>query len=336
MRFTEILEIADSVKRTSHRVKNSGDMALAELGLRIARKVKKQRTVIHAKTIEKEYLWVLREKYFPILPQDKILPTITSMAGYDDSSDNPYSPVDSTTDIETPNGNGPDNNTETNNPEPPSGTYIIVVENLSNTIDITDDPNTIDNSTHQIDYEQIGDHEGGQHLSGYVPSDKNGNPIDKSGVTIATGIDLGQMSEKEINNLSIPEDLKDKLSDYVGVNGIELLREKPLIINEQEAILLDNAIQEKMSNALISSYNLDSAELKFTDLPPEIQNAIASVSYQYGDLATSCPKFWTYITEYRWSEAENELRNFGDKFHSRRELEANLFHKGIEKIESTK
>lgn len=86
MSFSEILEIADSVKRTSHRVKNSGDIALAELGLKFARKVKKQTTLKHAKTIEKEYLWVLKEKYFPIFPQDKILPTITSMAGYDAAS----------------------------------------------------------------------------------------------------------------------------------------------------------------------------------------------------------------------------------------------------------
>lgn len=133
MSFTEILEIADSVKRTSHRVKNSGDVALAELGLRVARKVKKQPTIIHAKTIEKEYLWILKEKYFPFLPQDKILPRITSMAGYDDSlPDNPNSTVEGTTDIETPNSNETDNNTETNNPEPPPGTYITVVENLAN------------------------------------------------------------------------------------------------------------------------------------------------------------------------------------------------------------
>lgn len=187
----------------------------------------------------------------------------------------------------------------------------------------------------QIDFDQISVFEGTQQTDGYVPKDKSGEPIDKSGVTIGTGVDIGQMSENQIQNLDISPELKEKLIDYAGLTGLDAvnaLKENPLNISEAEADELDKVVKGNATDSLVNSFNEDTANVNFLALPPEIQTAIASVSYQYGDLSKSCPNFWADITENRWEDAENELRNFGDHFKSRRTAEAELFRQGIEKL----
>ena len=64
-----------------------------------------------------------------------------------------------------------------------------------------------------IDWDFISSLEGGQHLAGYVPA----ADVSESGVTIATGIDLGQRTEGSIDALAIPDQLKTKLKPYAGL-----------------------------------------------------------------------------------------------------------------------
>ena len=63
--------------------------------------------------------------------------------------------------------------------------------------------------------------------------------------------------------------------------------------------------------------------MSFDDLTKEQATVVASVAFQYGNLATETPKFWAYVTSGNWVAAAKELRNFGDKYPSRRKLEAN-------------
>lgn len=131
MRLNDILEIADSVKRTSHRVRNSGDVELAKLGLQFAKRVEKQETISKAKEIETEYLWVLKEKYFPILPNDKVIPTIVSMAGYDDggsSGEDSNSTFDGSVDIGNSSNHDGMNDSVLNVPQ---GTDVTVIDGSS-------------------------------------------------------------------------------------------------------------------------------------------------------------------------------------------------------------
>jgi hypothetical protein len=51
---------------------------------------------------------------------------------------------------------------------------------------------------------------------------------------------------------------------------------------------------------------------------------IVSVAFQYGDLATKAPKFWDAVTKQDWKQADQILRDFGDKYPSRRKLESDL------------
>ena len=54
-------------------------------------------------------------------------------------------------------------------------------------------------------YGYVSDDEGGQKLDGYVPR------AGKSGVTVGTGVDLGQRDADDIRKLDIPPELAEKL-----------------------------------------------------------------------------------------------------------------------------
>ena len=99
-----------------------------------------------------------------------------------------------------------------------------------------------------IKWDFISDLEGGQRLRGYVPA----AAVSKSGVTIATGVDLGQRSEAEIDAMAIPDGLKVKLKPYAGLKklaAVEFLAAHPLTITKDEADALDREVKGRPSAA---------------------------------------------------------------------------------------
>jgi hypothetical protein len=48
------------------------------------------------------------------------------------------------------------------------------------------------------------------------------------------------------------------------------------------------------------------------------------VAFQYGDLARRTPNFWRQVTEKKWADVIANLRNFGDHYATRRNVEADL------------
>ena len=180
-----------------------------------------------------------------------------------------------------------------------------------------------------IDWEFISELEGGQHLKGYVPEPETS----QSGVTIATGVDLGQHSISDIDALDMPIALKSKLKPYVGKikqEAVQFLISNPLEITEAEADALDKAIKQKALDALIARYDAATTGKKFKQLASGIQTVIASVAFQYGNLAVKTPNFWKMVTEQRWQDAIAELRDFGDDYPTRRKKEAKLLEQAIE------
>jgi hypothetical protein len=194
-----------------------------------------------------------------------------------------------------------------------------------------------DGSKTDIDWSFISDREGGQMLTGYLPN-ASGSP---SGVTIGTGVDLGQRSKSDIDALSIPADLNIKLKPYCGKktkDATDYLEKNPLTITGLEATLLDKAIKQPLLEQLIAAYDnaVDKANAKdrcgrvhFNDLPQGVQTALASANFQYGSLRESTPSYWKQITEQRWNDASANLKNFGDSYPTRRKLEASLIDKAI-------
>lgn len=175
-----------------------------------------------------------------------------------------------------------------------------------------------------IDYQFLSSVEGGSRTNGYVPVAGKS----KSGVTIATGFDLGQRNENDLKKLNLDLILISKLSLYLGVKGIEaqrLIKKKPLVINISQAKKIDKAVKKSHIDQLIMKYNAASPHMFFSKLPPQAQTVIASLSFQYGvNLNISAPNFWYSVIIQDWSSATKELQDFGDIYPTRRNKEAKL------------
>lgn len=188
-----------------------------------------------------------------------------------------------------------------------------------------------------VDWKFISDREGGALLAGYVPNAAGS----KSGVTIATGVDLGQRSAADIDKLDITATLKAKLKPYCGKTSKEaeaLLKKTPLSTTADEAASLDRAIKQPLLDTLVAAYDaavdrVNTADqckrVHFSQLPQGVQTALASINFQYGSLATPTPNFWQQVTEQRWADASKNLANFGDAYPTRRKLEAGLIDAAI-------
>ena len=177
-----------------------------------------------------------------------------------------------------------------------------------------------------IDYAFLSAREGGRKLDGYVPNARGSG----SGVTIATGFDLGQRRKSELVALGLPHRLVQQLEPYLGAkrrDATKLLAEKPLRISAGDALLIDRAFKHRFVIQLASDYgasHLNTDRTAFFDLPAEAQTVIASVAFQYGDLSSAALRFWRAVCQQDWRGAVTELRNFGDDYDSRRHLEADL------------
>ncbi len=197
-----------------------------------------------------------------------------------------------------------------------------------------------DSGKTDVDWSFISEREGGQLLTGYVPNASGS----QSGVTIGTGVDLGQRSESDIDALDISADLKTKLKLYClkkSKGATDYLKQTPLTITADDARSLDKAIKQPLLDKLIAAYDaaVDKANLAdscnrvhFNELSQGVQTALASASFQYGSLSGSTPNFWKQVTEQRWKDASDNLKNFRDAYPTRRKLEAGLIDAAISAV----
>ena len=182
-----------------------------------------------------------------------------------------------------------------------------------------------------IDWAVIAELEGSS-LTGDVP-----NPdTSQSGVTIASGIDLGQRSAAEIGAMTIPQELKDKLTPYAGFRqqaAVDFLAAHPLTITADEAAALESVVRGQIVQQLATTYdaavNGQPALSTFDDLPNAPQTVIASVAFQYGNLPTRTPRFWQAAVSQVWADVITELRNFGDQYPTRRNREATYLQNNV-------
>lgn len=173
-------------------------------------------------------------------------------------------------------------------------------------------------SNNSIDMAFIARLEGGPVTRGYVPDPDHS----RSGVTIGTGFDLGQ--QKNLNGL--PRDLRERLAPYLGLIGakaVACLERLPLNVSADDARRIDEAYKAPFIERLASDYS-KAAGRTFDSLPAAMQTVIASVAFQYGNLASRTPKFWGQVVAADWSAAERNLRHFGDRYATRRCKEADL------------
>ena len=171
-----------------------------------------------------------------------------------------------------------------------------------------------------IDWDLIAGFEGGDQLHGYVP-DPSGS---RSGVTIASGVDIGNMGR--LGYLALPPDVQDLVISYLGLTGaraVAALKAKPLTVTQAQANALDAVSHAYILGPLRASYDSYTHKGAFDALPDRAQTVITSLEFQYGGLMpTRCPKFWGMCVRQDWAGAVEVLKNFGDKYPTRRLAEA--------------
>jgi hypothetical protein len=168
-----------------------------------------------------------------------------------------------------------------------------------------------------IDWPFIGTLEG-RRLSGYVPNPKGSN----SGVTIGTGVDLGQIGPAELSALS--PSLQAALQPYVGLRGqaaVDFLQGHPLALTGADIDALDGVVDGASVTPLRAAY-FKSTDKNFDTLPDACQTVMASVTFQYGTPWLRCPKFWSSCVARDWRMAVAILNDFGDAYSTRRKKEA--------------
>lgn len=169
-----------------------------------------------------------------------------------------------------------------------------------------------------IDFDVISKLEGGQHLVGYVPTNK-GQVIGQSGVTIATGVDLGQWSLTDIRKLELPQELVKKIEPYLGrkkESALDALAENQLYISKEEADILDKQIYKQIFLRVEELFNKDGFT-KFEDLPNQAQTVIASIATNrgpsFGYLGGLWSTLWIHLLDGQWKKAKTILELIANK-----------------------
>ena len=152
---------------------------------------------------------------------------------------------------------------------------------------------------------------------------------------MGTGVDIAQMSVPEIGALDIPQDLKQKLAPYaglIGLNAVNFLNSHPLHLTQDEANALDRVVTQNTKGGVAHRFNMEATGNSFADLPPAAQTVITDLAYQYGvNLSQRMPAFWSEVTAGRWDSVVQKLRNFGDRYPTRRNAEADLLQGAIQR-----
>ena len=199
----------------------------------------------------------------------------------------------------------------------------------------TEQPRAPDGKWSRINWTFIVDEEKTR-LEAYVLEDPK---FGESGVTVATGFDLGSKSSKFVlvllkDHPDLAAELDRKFRPYYGLKGPEAIaackRLGGFSLTPDQAKVLDQAMKDWMVKQVRRLYD-DAIQgrgehiMTFDELPSHAQTVLASVAFQYGpELARKAPKFWGYMIRQDWEGAVRELENFGDKFPKRRRREARL------------
>ncbi|MDR2020508.1 MAG: pesticin C-terminus-like muramidase [Treponema sp.] len=182
--------------------------------------------------------------------------------------------------------------------------------------------------------------EGKAIVRGYVPcklgtwypgGPDKGEPLGASGVTIATGVDLGQQTAAGLAGLA--PDLTAKLLPYLGLKrqeALEKLRTDPLTIGAEEAAAIDRVIHDRYINETAVLFGREA----FDRAPPQVQAVAVSLHYQFGtparEASPALAHAWMSLRTGLYRGAARFLREPGGwsadhrQYLSRRQAEAAL------------
>lgn len=168
----------------------------------------------------------------------------------------------------------------------------------------------------------------GKENTAYVPQ-KNGKAIQNSGVTIGTGVDLGQQTKARFQKLGVPQELIDKLSPFFGKTQDKALKALDkageVTLSDEEIFTIDEALKKETLRETKAWYNKNNTlGQDWSDLSDRQQTVVLSVRYNHGP--KGAPNFYKQVENGKWSDAIENLRSFysseDNELHSRRVKEA--------------
>lgn len=151
--------------------------------------------------------------------------------------------------------------------------------------------------------------------------------IGASGVTIATGCDLGQTSADVLRGYGCPENIIRQFSPYIGYKtsrAILRLSSKPLRITADEAKQVDAAVHLGYLLRYVKPAYEKASGTRWEDLPDRAAAVIFSCCFQKGcgGVRKDWPKLWGHFVQQDWQAAYTELNTGFTQYKLRRATEA--------------
>ena len=149
--------------------------------------------------------------------------------------------------------------------------------------------------------------------------DPNKKVLGQSGITFATGFDVGQHSEKEIKSYGFPKALEEKLLPFAGIKKERAKELLPLardtILTKEEANRVDLVIKGGHLKAAIKSWNANRLENTplFKDLSSAQQTILLSRTFHQGPDMPNTPiakNFYESAINNNWIKSEKYLKNY--------------------------
>jgi len=151
-----------------------------------------------------------------------------------------------------------------------------------------------------------------------------------SGVTIATGVDLGQTDAQALVRGGLEPGIANTLRPYFGLRqnaALHKLHALPLAVSPDAACALDNATLGVHAGLIGRRYDSDRPATAFAELPRQAQAAIFSLLYQRGTgVAGKAPNTWAALVAGDWRGAAALLcdASLWDGYQLRRRMEGAL------------
>lgn len=207
----------------------------------------------------------------------------------------------------------------------------------------------------QVNFAYLSRWEGGQHLYGNIPVCKTktgGKEVcGNSGLTIATGFDVGQRTAAELRRLGFDERIVQTLLPYVNLTKAAALNKlnadkaagRPPFLYKSEADMVDGIVKKAHLMAAIEAYNnATGRDGAFQQLTPAQQTVLFSRTFHQGPgmhKTATAKQFYAAAVRGDWKAVETHLRNYPvsvDWYKNRVNQEADLLEEERRRTQSFK
>jgi hypothetical protein len=132
--------------------------------------------------------------------------------------------------------------------------------------------------------------EGKGKARGYIPCQQGtyygtgpekGEPLGASGVSIATGVDLGQQTAKGLESMGVSASTLAVLAPYIGLkkqDALKKLQSAPFQLTEAQVEEIDRAVHKRYIDSAAGLFGREA----FENAPKEVQAVAVSLHYQFG------------------------------------------------------